>query len=122
MLYRRRLLGQGSFYLKQNPGDANLTIDELQDMVRNGSHTSVIKRLMRYAKNVTGTNAYWSNAKEQLKAIISQAGPPTIFWTLSCAEFHWPEYHALFSDEKDLDSNTLRKNNPHLIDWFFTQS
>ncbi|XP_066921730.1 uncharacterized protein [Clytia hemisphaerica] len=123
MLYRRRLLGQGSFYLKQNPGEANLTINELQDMVREGSHATIMKKLMRYAKNVTGTNAYWNQAKEELKATISQVGSPTIFWTLSCAEFHWPEYHALFSNDNDSSSDTLRENiinNPHLIDWFFT--
>ncbi|XP_066915890.1 uncharacterized protein [Clytia hemisphaerica] len=123
MLYRRRLLGQGSFYLKQNPGEANLTIDELQEMIRAGTYSSVMKKLLRYAKNITGTNAYWSQAKEQLKATINQVGSPTIFWTLSCAEFHWPEYHALFSTDEKADSSTLHENiinNPHLIDWFFT--
>ena len=77
---------------------------------------------MRYTKNITETNAYWHQAKEQLKAIFNQAGSATIFWTLSLAEFHWPEFHALFSDE-NADSNTLRSNiinNPHLIDWIFT--
>ena len=123
MLYRKRLLGQGSFYLKQNPGEANLTIDELQEMVIAGSYGTIMKKLSRYA-NITGTNAYWNKAKEELKATINQVGSPTIFWTLSCAEFHWPEYHALFSSEKEENSsNTLRENiinNPHLIDWFFT--
>jgi len=28
MLYRKRLISKGNFYLKQNPGDANLSIDE----------------------------------------------------------------------------------------------
>ena len=122
MLYRRRLLSQGSFYLKQNPGDANLTIQELQDMVRSGNYNDVMKKLMRYAKNVNGTNAFWNNEKEKLKATISQVCPPTIFWTLSCAEFHWPEYHALFGNNS-ADSKVLRDNiisNPHIIDWFFT--
>ena len=50
MLYRRRLLGQGSFYLKQNPGDANLTREELQEMIRDGSYNTVMKKLLRYAK------------------------------------------------------------------------
>ena len=58
MLYRRRLLGQGSFYLKQNPGEANLNIDELQEMMRDGTYNTVMKKLYRYAKNVTGTVSY----------------------------------------------------------------
>ena len=123
MLYRRCLLGQGSFYLKQNPGEANLNIDELQEMMRDGTYNTVMKKLYRYAKNVTGTNAYWNQAKEQLKATINQVGAPTIFWTPSCTEFHWQEYHALFSTDDKVDPNILRENiinNPHLIDWFFT--
>ena len=33
ILYRRRLLGQANYYLKQNPSDGNLTVIELQSMV-----------------------------------------------------------------------------------------
>ena len=94
----KKLLGQGNFYMKQNPEDQLLSIHEMQDMLNSGDYSHVMKKLMHYAKNVTGTNAYWNQVKEQLKATITQVGPPTIFWTLSCAEFHWPEFHALFSD------------------------
>ena len=121
ILYRRRLLNQGNFFIKRNPGEANLTFDELQAMLSSGSCNSIMSKLMHYAKNVTGTNAYWNQTKEQLKATITQVGPPTIFWTLSCADFHWPEFHSLFSenaDSQELRSNVI--NNPHIIDWLFT--
>lgn len=49
---------------------------------------------MRYPRNVTGTHAL-------------QVGIPTIFWTLSLAEFHWSEFRSLLS-EYSLDSETLR--------------
>ena len=94
--YRRRILAQGNFFLKQNPSDANLTFDELKDMLI--SYESLMSKLMHYAKNISGTNAYWNRAKNDLKAIITQVGAPTIFWTPSCAEFHWPEFHNLFND------------------------
>jgi len=62
--------------------------------------------------------------KEKLKATILQVGTPTIFWTLSCAEFHWPEFRSMFVDENVMNqSEVLRDNiikNPHWIDWFFT--
>ena len=117
ILYRRRLLNQGNFFIKQNPGEANLTLEELHEMISSGSYSKVMSKLMHYAKNVTGTNAYWNQTKEQLKATITQLGAPTIFWTLSCADFHWPEFHTLFST--DTDSAQLRSNvinNPHIID------
>ena len=110
MLYRKRLLLQGNFYVKQNPGDLAYTIDELKEMIENNSVNSVMKKLTYYAKNVAGTNSYWHEAKENLKAIINQMGTPTIFWTLSCAEFHWPEYHSLFSSLKSATSELFRMN------------
>ena len=68
MLYRKRLISQGNFFIKQNPGEANLSIEELQDLVRDNDYYVVMKKLQRYSKNVTGTNAYWSDVKEKLKA------------------------------------------------------
>ena len=88
-----------------------------------GDFNSVMKKLMRYTKNVTGTNAYWNDEKGKLRATITQVCAPTIFWTLSIAEFHWPEIHSLLSDDEVVDPKTLRENiinNPHLVDWFFT--
>ena len=48
-------------------------------MINSGSYKNVMKKLMRYAKNIAGTNAYWHQAKEQLKAIFNQKGSATIF-------------------------------------------
>ena len=122
--YRRRILAQGNFFLKQNPSDANLPFDELKDMLISTSYESLMSKLIHYAKNISGTNAYWNRAKNDLKAIITQVGAPTIFWTLSCAEFHWPEFHNLFNDISELTDSQRRENvinNPHLLDWFFTE-
>ena len=101
-----------------------MTLEDLQEMVRSNTYQSLMTKIMRYAKNVTGTNAYWNSIKQDLLAIIDQVGPPTIFWTLSCAEMHWPEFHSLLSENTSQDYNILRQNvidNPHLLDWFFTQ-
>ena len=124
ILYRRRILGQGNFFLKQNPSEANLTINDLKGMLHSQSYDSLMSKLMHYAKNVSGTNAYWNRAKDDLESIITQVGAPTIFWTLSCAEFHWPEFHRLFSSNGETLDSERRKNvinNPHLLDWFFTE-
>ena len=61
-----------------------------------------------------------------VKATLNQVGAPTVFWTLSCAECHWPEYHALFSYEhiNDLTNSEIRDNvikYPHLLDCFFNE-
>ena len=123
ILYRKRLLSQGNFLIKQNPGEASLTIDELQTMLISGTYSQIMSKLMHYAKNISGTNVYWNQVKQELRAIINQVGSPTIFWTLSCADFHWPEFHQLFSTD-NLSNEQIRQNvinNPHILDWFFTE-
>ena len=76
---------------------------------------------MHYANNITYINAYWPKTKEQLKATIRQVRAPTIFWTLSCADFHWPEFHMLFYNNQNQDFRANVINNPHILDWFFMQ-
>ena len=72
MLYRRRSLGQGSYFLKQNPSEANLTLEGLKQMLQSmlqsmqsmlQSYGSLLSKLMHYAKNVTGTNACFESSK-----------------------------------------------------------
>ena len=124
ILYRRRILQQGNFFLKQNPSEANLALSDLKEMLHNQSYTSLMSKLLHYTKNVSGTNAYWNSAKDDLKSIITEVGAPTIFWTLSCADFHWPECHNLFSNNGEILDSERRENvinNPHLLDWFFTE-
>lgn len=122
ILYGRRLVDQGNYYLKQSPGDANLTLNELQSMVRKGNYDTVTRKLVWYAKNVTETNAYWNDVKGKIKAAINQVGAPTIFWTLPGTEFHWPEFHFFFSDDESSEPETCNNviNNLHLLDRFLT--
>ena len=126
MIQRHRLLSQGNIFLKQNPGEAKLTVEQLQQMLQTNTYSTLMSKLMHYAKNVTGSNSYWHKAKEDLRATIAQVGPPTIFFTLSCAEYHWPEFHELFCDphSETLQPAIRQQNvlqNPHILDWFFTE-
>ena len=66
ILYRRRILAQGNFFLKQSPLEANLTINDLKEMLHSQSYDLLTSKLMHYAKNVSGTNAYWNCAKDDL--------------------------------------------------------
>jgi len=88
ILYQRRILGQGNFFLRENPSKVNLTLSDLKEMLHNQSYDSLMSKLLHYAKNVSGCNAYWNHAKDDLKSIILQIGALTVFWTLSCADFH----------------------------------
>jgi len=124
MIQRKRILQQTGIFLKQNPGEAHLTTEELQQIVANHSADIFLSKISRYLSNLTGSNAYWQKAKEDLKATISHAGPPTFFFTFSSADMHWPELHELLSNGNDSTGENRRQNvinNPHITDWFFTQ-
>ena len=52
ILYRRRILGQGNFFIKQNPGEANLTIGELRAMLTSHEYPKIMSKLIHYAKKM----------------------------------------------------------------------
>lgn len=126
MIQRKQILQQTRIFLKQNPGEQHLTMEELREMVNNNNTNLFLNKLSRYVTNITGSDAYWYKAKEDLKAIIQHAGPPTFFFTFSAADMHWPELHFLFGNERDEgitgSLSEIRRNNvinnPHIVDWF----
>ena len=60
--------------MKQNPSEANLTLDDLKQILQSNSYDSFMSKLMHYAENVTGTNAYWNKARDNLKSNHSAEG------------------------------------------------
>ena len=125
MIQWRRILQQSSIFIKQNPGDSHLTIDQLREMASANSSALLMTKLSRYVGNILGSNAYWYKQREELKSIIAAKGVPTIFFTFSSADMHWPELHSLFSKNPNNYTNEERRqnviHNPHIVDWFFNQ-
>ena len=72
-----------------------------------------MSKVSRYVGNIAGTNAYWDKVREELKAIITSVGAPTLFFTFSSADMHWPELHALFKADGDIadSSSEVRRQN-----------
>ena len=123
MVLRKKTLQQSEIFLKQNPGEAHLTVDELQEMASNNDIAVFMSKVSRYVANISGTNSYWHKVREVLKAIITTVGTPTFFFTFSSADMHWPEMHDLLSNgtssSNERGQNVI--NNPHVVDWFFTK-
>ena len=114
MIERKRILQQTGIFLKQNPGEAHLTVEELQEMAANNKAYVFLSKMSRYLANISGSNAYWFKARENLKAIISNVGPPTFFFTFSSADMHWLELHALFnSDGSNTQTSERYKQSSH---------
>lgn len=69
----------------------HLTIDELHEMAASNSANDFMPKVSRYVGNIPGTNAYWNKVREELKAIFTNVGAPTLFFTFFSADMHWPE-------------------------------
>ena len=107
-----------------------MTVEELKEILSNNSYSLLISKIQYYAKNISGTNSYLYQVKEQLKATLTI---PIIFWALSCDEFHWPEVHALARMKMRMIINMLSifqmfwfgfslKEHNHLLNIGFTMS
>lgn len=102
MTQRNCILQQTGIFLKQNPGEAHLTTEEITQMASTNNIGTFTSKVSGYLGNISGSDAYWQKAKEDLKAVTSHDGLPKFFFTFSSADMHWPELHALFgrSSEK----------------------
>jgi hypothetical protein len=122
-IYQRRNQSQSQFFCNNMLGSERTTIGELQDQITEGD-TSCIDKLLYFSKNIPGSSAYWRGKKSELYSWINQhieqgRGAPTIFLTLSCAEYLWPDLKRLLEEtiyscegkkvDLDLNHNELNK-------------
>ena len=120
---RWRALQTGRIYVRQNPSDQHLSIDELRDMVgTEGENFS--NRVLHNAANLRSTRQYWMRQRSRLISMVDTLGMPTVFFTHSAADFHWPELTRLFRssdrDHSDSQRNSVTEN-PALADWHRVQ-
>ena len=118
---RWRALQAGRIYIRQHPGDAQLTVDELRDMVgREGEAFS--NRVLHYATSLRGTRQYWMRQRSRLVSMIDTLGLPTIFFTHSAADLQWPELaHLICPEDPNTPATRVKavNENPAIADWFF---
>ena len=90
---RWRALQAGRIYIKQHPQDALLSVEELRDMVGNGSE-AFSNRVFHFATSLRGTRPYWFKQRS-LIAMVNSLELPTIFFTHSAADTQWPAYEEV---------------------------
>jgi hypothetical protein len=126
---RHALLNQTSIYTNQNTEVKNLPFEELQKMVREGKADKFMHGLHRYAANLPGTEGFWYKQTTELQALVTNLGCPTLFFTLSMADRHWPDLlrHLPWPPGTDILKTTpqqrakLIKHNSHICSWYFKE-
>ena len=118
---RWRALQAGRIYIRQHSLDAQLSVEDLRDMVgREGEAFS--NRVLHYASSLRGTRQYWFKQRSRLIAMVDTPGLPTVFLTHSAADLQWPELARLICPDNPDSSSSRSKalqENPAIADWFF---
>jgi len=98
---------------KTNYGALNylLSLEELQKMIYDGN-LSFIDKLMYFGKIIPGSASHWRSKKAELYSWINHhvekgRGAPSIFLTLSCAEYLWPDIRRIL--QHFIEATTRRK-------------
>ena len=78
-----------STYFRQATRLPSLTKHDVCNIDR--SNLSRFNRSFQVFKSLRGTSMYYEESKKNLMALLRQNGCPSLFLTLSCAEFDWPE-------------------------------
>ena len=126
---RKKLLDKGKFVVKQTLGDGQMSIEELRNILNNDKE-SLCKKIARFSSDIRGSTYYWRQRRKELQALvqyhISQGnGLPSLYITLSCAEFYWKPLRRILEEYLDvsLDSKSdlykAVKENPHIVVHYF---
>ena len=118
---RWRALQAGKIYVRQNPHDERLTVEELREMIGDQS-VAFSNRVLHFATTLRGTRAYWFKQRMNLIAMIDFLGLPILFFTHSAADLQWPELASLICPDTQESIHARREAvalNPAVADWFF---
>ena len=89
---------QGKYYINQHNKEFD-DLEDLQEAIRKGL-VSWISKLIYFSSQVKGSVPYWRDQRGKIHTwidyhIATGKGPPTLFITLSCAEYFWQDINRL---------------------------
>ena len=96
---RKKNCDSGAYFVNGFFDDGPQTLQELQECIRNGD-IGWINRLAYFSYHVKGSPGYWRFKRSEVYSWINHHiecghGAPTLFITLSCAEYHWKDIKRL---------------------------
>lgn len=99
---RNRNTESGSFFVNRHISNPPSSLEELQNSLRNGDY-SFVNKMTYFTKKVRGSDSYWRQKRSELynwthHHIAEGRGAPNGFFTLSCAEYFWPDMIRLLED------------------------
>ena len=101
-IQRHRNQSSGGYFVKSFISNAPKSLKELQDQIQDGDD-GFIKKITYFSQKVRGSDAFWRLKRSELYTWISHHiecgnGAPSLFMTLSCAEYFWPDLIRLLEE------------------------
>lgn len=111
MIQRHENNNNGKFFIKSMLHEDIPTLEDLKQKVQNHD-TAFIPKIQNFASRVKGSDPFWRAKKPELESWIEHHvemnhGPPTLFITLSCAEYWWPDLTELIYQQVTRAGNTV---------------
>jgi hypothetical protein len=99
---RKNVMSQGSYFVNSFYKDGPASLADLQDAIRSGQ-SGWIDRITYFGFRVSGSAAYWRQKRQEVYSWINHHvqlghGAPSLFITLSCAEYYWPDIKRLIEE------------------------
>ena len=99
---RKNVMNQGSYFVNSFYKDGPSSLGDLQEAIRSGN-TGWVDRITYFGFKVTGSAGYWRQKRQEVYSWINHHvhlghGAPSLFITLSCAEYYWPDIKRLIEE------------------------
>ena len=120
-MMRWTALNVGNIYIKNLANSTSL--DVIMHQIE--SNPALANSIMYYGASLRGTRSYWKQRCCKLLDMVDQIGTPSVFFTLSAADYHWPHLFKLITPGidpltlSDQQRMQIMHENPLLTAWFF---
>lgn len=125
-LLRHQALTTTGLAVKKSSLDGKTVKKLREEMEKN---PNFIRKVLAFAAKLRSTQQYWGQRCGELLDMVKQLGCPTIFFTLSAADYHWPDlFRLLLENEGQPDRKPeeltkkkrrdLMHNNPDIVAYF----
>lgn len=72
----------------------------------------IMDSIVSFAAPIRSTPGFWKQRSAELKCMTEQLGPPSIFFTLSAADYHWKGLFKVLASQTEYSqlTNYQKKN------------
>lgn len=115
----------GNAYVLRNQMQ-NVNAADMLEILDDPRH-NLASTIMYYGSNLRGSRPYWKQRCSELIQMVKQLGQPTVFFTLSAADYHWPDLFRILAPGREVgqldasERRNLMHDNPADVAWFFNK-